>query len=315
MHESAEHGFAARSGAPVPRRSILTAGFACLGGTHFLGTAEADDQDRERPADDRKLIREVLDAHNAVRTKAKLPPLRSSDILQKAAILHAEDMAKRNVMSHEGGDGSTAAQRVEKAGYFYRKTGENVARGQTTSSGVMRAWLDSPPHKANILGEFEEIGIGVARSSEQQPYWCVEFGTPWPTIDVTRSRSEFLAAVNAERVAKGKKPLRANAKLERIATDEATVMARSAQLGGGENRGEALVRAIRDAGYVFRSIGQLAASGQPTARDLTSYLLKTDDNRELLLGDYVDAGVGVAVGPKRMPYWFIILARPLRETR
>jgi len=40
--------------------------------------------------------------------------------------------------------------------------GENIAKGQLTAKGVMRDWMNSPPHRANIMHpQFEEVGIGI----------------------------------------------------------------------------------------------------------------------------------------------------------
>ena len=68
-------------------------------------------------------------------------------------------MADHDKMTHDGSDGSTPAERVERAGYHYQTTGENVAQGQKTCEEVIRAWMNSPHHKENILKpEFTEIG-------------------------------------------------------------------------------------------------------------------------------------------------------------
>jgi uncharacterized protein YkwD len=43
----------------------------------------------------------------------------------------------------------------------------------------MNTWLNSSGHHANILNrEYTEIGLGMARNSQGQPYWTQVFGTP-----------------------------------------------------------------------------------------------------------------------------------------
>lgn len=50
--------------------------------------------------------------------------------------------------------------------------GENIAKGQLTVKQVMDDWMNSPPHRKNILRpEFEEIGIGVYSN-----VWVQNFG-------------------------------------------------------------------------------------------------------------------------------------------
>src|SRR3954463_15008383 len=74
------------------------------------------------------IVAELVAAHNRERAEAKLPPLALEPKLEAAAQAHARDMAEHEMMSHEGSDGSTPAERVKKAGYHYQKTGENVAK-------------------------------------------------------------------------------------------------------------------------------------------------------------------------------------------
>ncbi len=53
--------------------------------------------------------------------------------------------------------------------------GENIARGQKSSSGVMTSWMNSSGHKANILGDYESVGIGCVYYKGTY-YWVQCFG-------------------------------------------------------------------------------------------------------------------------------------------
>ena len=111
---------------------------------------------------------------------AASPPLAESATLQRAAKAHAEDMARRAVMEHAGGDGSTPAERATRAGYAWRTVGENVAAGQSTPGQVVAEWLGSPRHCANIMSaDYTEMGVAVA-SSAHGVYWAQVFGAPAP---------------------------------------------------------------------------------------------------------------------------------------
>ncbi len=123
-------------------------------------------------------VDELLELHNRYRAGEGLPPLAIDDRLGSAAQTHAQDMAVRGVMAHEGGDGSNPADRVERAGYHYASTGENVAMGQSTPEEAVRAWWDSPPHRRNILGQYIQCGAGRSVGADGRIYWCMNFGTP-----------------------------------------------------------------------------------------------------------------------------------------
>ncbi|KAI8058409.1 hypothetical protein BDF22DRAFT_739816 [Syncephalis plumigaleata] len=114
---------------------------------------------------------------NEERTTYGLSPVSVNRILSQAAQKHTVDQAQRHEMTHTGSDGSRPSQRVRQVGYDYRAVGECVAFGYETEAEVMRAWMNSPPHRAIILDRtYRELGIGYARSADSVPYWTIDFG-------------------------------------------------------------------------------------------------------------------------------------------
>lgn len=112
---------------------------------------------------------------------AAAPPLRPSPLLERAAAVHARDMAQHGSLQHEGSDGSAPADRVSRAGYRWRSVGENIASGQTTPQEVVRQWVVSPPHCANLMSaRFTEMGVGYAvnKDGAEGIYWAQVFGRP-----------------------------------------------------------------------------------------------------------------------------------------
>jgi uncharacterized protein YkwD len=109
-----------------------------------------------------------------------VPPLALESHLTSAALVQARDMAKHNMLEHTGSDGSTPDQRVTRAGYKWRTTGENIASGPTTPEEVMAGWLASPGHCENLMSpRFKEMGIAwvVDAKSASGVYWAQTFGT------------------------------------------------------------------------------------------------------------------------------------------
>jgi hypothetical protein len=114
---------------------------------------------------------------NQIRQSFGLSLLARNAQLERAAQLHAEDMARNRFMGHFGSNGSSPASRIRAAGYVPTWWAENVAYGYRSADAVMNAWMNSPGHRANLLsGRVREIGIGVAVSSTGQLYWCQDFG-------------------------------------------------------------------------------------------------------------------------------------------
>ena len=132
-----------------------------------------------------ELIKQVVKLTNNERAKAGLQPLKLNDRLVDAAQDHSDDMAKDDFFSHTGVDGSSVSDRVKASGYQYSTTGENIAAGQTTAAAVVRGWMNSPGHRANILNpNYTEIGVGYeylqndTGSVNYNHYWTQVFGTP-----------------------------------------------------------------------------------------------------------------------------------------
>ena len=107
-------------------------------------------------------------------------PLGESNLLNDAAAAHARDMARRKYFEHRGRDGSQPRDRVRRAGYESRLTGENIALGPESAEEVVDGWLASPGHCANIMdSRFREIGVGLALGKKRgQIYWVQNFGAP-----------------------------------------------------------------------------------------------------------------------------------------
>jgi uncharacterized protein YkwD len=116
---------------------------------------------------------------NAYRRRAGVPPVSLQWQLNRAAQSHAYDMARRNVLSHIGSDGSSGGTRISRTGYRWWTWGENVAAGQTSPSQVVWAWLSSPSHRAVMLDRrFQQMGLGRAVASNGRVYWTLDLASP-----------------------------------------------------------------------------------------------------------------------------------------
>ncbi|MGF1618195.1 MAG: CAP domain-containing protein [Acidimicrobiia bacterium] len=98
---------------------------------------------------------EFLAAINSSRTAAGLAPLAMSGGLQTYARSHSIDMANANQIYH-----STSAQLAAAAGSGWTNLGENVGRGPGVAA-LHSAFMGSSGHKANILGDYNYVGIGT----------------------------------------------------------------------------------------------------------------------------------------------------------
>jgi hypothetical protein len=86
-------------------------------------------------------------------------------------------MVAQQFFDHVSPDGATLLDRLTAVGYLGSSVdtwaaGENIAWGTgdlSTPRSIVQAWMNSPPHRENILDRtFRDIGLGVAVGVPQQ---------------------------------------------------------------------------------------------------------------------------------------------------
>ena len=133
-----------------------------------------DEPDTEVETPDTSLAGQVLSLVNSERAKYGLSPLTYDSTLQGAADIRAVEI--KSLFSHTRPNGLSCFTILDEVGYSYRKAGENIAYGQRSAKEVMDAWMNSEGHRANILGDYDYIGIGVYESGGTI-YWSQLFSS------------------------------------------------------------------------------------------------------------------------------------------
>lgn len=88
---------------------------------------------------------------NSARAEAGLPGAAADPRLTAAAQRFAEDMVARDYFSHTEPDGTGLSGRLATAGVSQCGAAENIALGATSPGAAHAMWMDSPPHRANLL--------------------------------------------------------------------------------------------------------------------------------------------------------------------
>ena len=116
---------------------------------------------------------QVVKLTNAERTKAGLAPLQTDVKLMASAREKSLDMQKNNYFSHTSPTLGSPFDQMKARGIAYKAAGENIAKGQRTPQEVVKAWMDSPGHRANIMSSsFTHIGVGYVESGY---HWTQQF--------------------------------------------------------------------------------------------------------------------------------------------
>jgi len=105
--------------------------------------------------------------------------------LQHAAVLKGQRVASCAQFSHTP-CGSAVTAAVRAAGYRYAMFGENLYAGtwgRVSARDVVAAWLQSPPHRANVLNRrFRDVGVAPVLAhglldSGDAVVWTATFGS------------------------------------------------------------------------------------------------------------------------------------------
>lgn len=122
---------------------------------------------------------EIIKMVNSVRAEKNLPSLIENKKLNILADKKAKIMANENNLSHTAGGYKTFSDFLVENNVDFLAVGENIARNWKTPEEVMKAWLSSKGHRANIMSEkFTQIGVGKAISSNGDIYWVQLFIKP-----------------------------------------------------------------------------------------------------------------------------------------
>lgn len=158
------------AGASVPQPMATAAQAAKASACKRFGDRPAYEL-RDRPA-----RRAIVCFINRERRARGLRIVRRNHKLQRAAQRHNRRMVKRGCFAHQCPNEGSLSTRLRRADYLHAGLsmwayGENLIWSElwmTKPRNMVRAWMGSPDHRANILNpNFREIGVG---SHDGSPY-------------------------------------------------------------------------------------------------------------------------------------------------
>ncbi|XKG66935.1 CAP domain-containing protein [Mesobacillus maritimus] len=132
-----------------------------------------EQQQQQAPAGISQAAQQVIDLTNEQRKQNGLPALQADTQLSGVAQMKSEDMRQNGYFSHTSPTHGSPFDMMRDQGVSYKTAGENIAQGQPTPQEVVKAWMDSPGHRKNILSsDFTHIGVGYDSSGH---HWTQMF--------------------------------------------------------------------------------------------------------------------------------------------
>ena len=141
----------------------------------FLGFSCEDDGNGNGDNDELKQMEEdVLVLINAYRVDTlQMSSLTMNSFIREECRTHSENMADGTVpVGHEGVT-ERSARIKEELGLGI--IAENVSVGANSAEAVVNSWLNSSAHKANIEGDYDLTGVGIAKDSNGLLYFTQIF--------------------------------------------------------------------------------------------------------------------------------------------
>lgn len=136
---------------------------------------------RPTPENASLVVQAIIDQTNRSRAENGLPPVQPNAALMQAAQLHSQDMGRIDRMLHDipGVPLARLTDRAASVRYDYRLLGENIAYNQASAADVVSSWMNSPPHRENMLNPaFTDIGVGLGWNGRGEPFYTMMLGRP-----------------------------------------------------------------------------------------------------------------------------------------
>lgn len=128
--------------------------------------------DTETPA--LSYAEQVVKLVNEERAKVGAGALTLDKEIEAAALVRAKEIEISFL--HTRPDGRNFSTALTDTGITFRSSGENIAWGQRSPEEVVKAWMNSEGHRANILNtNFTKIGVGYYQNGAGRNYWTQLF--------------------------------------------------------------------------------------------------------------------------------------------
>ncbi len=136
---------------------------------------------------------ELIALTNRARASAGLRGLKVDSTLHTVARWRSKDMIDNDYFSHDipGWGHNGVFPYLSSIGYCYKMAGENIGWNtypdDQATAAIQQMFMDSSPHRANILGSaWDVIGVGAYKGSDGKKMYTVLFAdkcgaTPSPT--------------------------------------------------------------------------------------------------------------------------------------
>lgn len=264
----------------------------------------------------------LLAAVNRHRTELGHAALRFHPILCRVAQERARELAAAGSPDSRPGSVEGVSRRLFSLGYRAHRWEEHALMGE---GDLLAFWRGERgrQYRQVVLGDFQEMGIGIARSRNGATLLSLLFVLPkreyfvrqtTPLGDLEAVRKAVLARVNEERRKRGRRPLVPDPRLDRAAQDHADAMLERTFYDHRDPEGDRAWERVVETGYRPRRVGENIAKGIFSPREVVERWLGSEGHRRnTLSAGFREMGVGLAFGENAEGFevlWVQVFATP-----
>ena len=111
---------------------------------------------------------EILELINNHRLSLGLNPLNEMNMIKSVAYSHTDYMVDNDEVSHHN---FFTRSNYLKSNAGAQKVSENVAFGYSSAESVVRAWIKSEAHKANLEGDYTYFDVSAEKNEDGRWYY------------------------------------------------------------------------------------------------------------------------------------------------
>ena len=140
-----------------------------------------------------QIAQKILKKTNAIREDLGLSELQQNNDMDELAELHSINMVSFDFFDHVDHENKSPSDRADDLNFSWSSIAENIGfvpwfenvtgcgdtrSAEAISQCVVEGWRNSPGHYANMIGEFNELGVGVAFTQDSIAYFTQVFRIP-----------------------------------------------------------------------------------------------------------------------------------------
>lgn len=140
-----------------------------------------------------QIAQKILAKTNTIRSENGLSALVQNDDMDELAVIHSVNMVTFDFFDHVDHQQKTPSDRADNLNFSWSSIAENIGyvpwfenvsgcgdtrSAEAISECVVEGWRNSPGHYANMIGNFSELGVGVAFTQDSLAYFTQVFRIP-----------------------------------------------------------------------------------------------------------------------------------------